>query len=70
MLDAYTKDRLAECQTETERINVLAFLRIEQKAERRLTTSPAAEPHDASASTTAALADAGSTAVPPASSSP
>lgn len=30
-MDKYTADRLAECQTETERQNVLAFIRIEKK---------------------------------------
>lgn len=30
-MNQYTLDRLAECQTETERMNVLAFLRIEEK---------------------------------------
>jgi len=27
----YTQARLAECQTETERLNVLAFIRMEEK---------------------------------------
>ena len=29
--DAYTKARLSECQTELERQNVLAFIRLEKK---------------------------------------
>lgn len=32
MHDQYTRDRLAECQTETERLNVLAMLRLEKKS--------------------------------------
>jgi len=32
-MDEYTKARLAECQTDLERQNVLAFIRIEQKEE-------------------------------------
>jgi len=34
MMDKYTRDRLAECQTETERMNVLAFVRMEEKEKR------------------------------------
>lgn len=30
-MDSYTKARLAECQTEFERQNVLAFIRLEKK---------------------------------------
>jgi hypothetical protein len=30
-MDSYTKARLAECQTELERQNVLAFIRLENK---------------------------------------
>ena len=30
-IDAYTKARLAECQTRTEELNVLAFMRLENK---------------------------------------
>jgi hypothetical protein len=28
---SYTRDRLSDCQTETERLNVLAFIRLEEK---------------------------------------
>lgn len=30
-MDEYTQKRLSECQTETERQNVLAFIRMESK---------------------------------------
>ncbi len=30
-IDDYTKARLAECQTRTEELNVLAFMRLENK---------------------------------------
>ena len=39
-IDAYTKARLAECQTRTEELNVLAFMRLEQK-ERKQNMPPA-----------------------------